>query len=359
VQAPVAQLPDGDSAADASRGMLREMFLVAVLLHTMMLLTSVLGGRRLDALVGSEGVLCGVAVVGSLRLRRPMSARGLLWLVRLVIAACLFRWTTAWWGTDAVHLYTTIVSVGLYIPLLMITTAPLRKPWTFWGVPGVALAGIASAAILQPHLEGSVFADLRLAPSLFLAMLLGLRYIARWERHLRHIEAVEVRASALSEAARTDPLTGLLNRMGLEDVMAGVRAGGGTWAVLLVDVDHFKRVNDENGHRVGDLVLQEIAAELKRRVRSSDAVARWGGEEFLVLLRDIGSDAAMRVAEQIRAGIEERRNPEGHPPVTVSIGVALGEGDEDGEAVIHAADEALYAAKRAGRNQVQAAVHAG
>jgi len=338
--------------------MLREMFLVAVGLHTMMLTTSVLGGRTLDALVGSELVLCVLSVLGSLRLRRPMSRGGLLWLVRIVIGACLLRWTTAWWGTDAVHLYTTIVSVGLYVPLLMITTAPLRKPWTFWGVPGVALAGIASTAIVQPHLEGSVFADLRLAPSLFLAMLLGLRYIARWERHLRHIEAVEVRASALSEAARTDPLTGLLNRMGLEEVLASVRTGEGTWAVLLVDVDHFKRVNDENGHRVGDLVLQEVAAELKRRVRSSDAVARWGGEEFLVLLGDIGSDAAMRVAEQIRASIASRSPADGLPSVTVSIGVALGGPGDGGEAVIHRADEALYAAKRAGRDQVQEALRA-
>ncbi len=318
----------------------------------MMVVTSLARGELMTATVMTEAVLLCIAVVWSLLLRRPMSSSGMLWLVRVVLGACVIRWTLAWWGTDTHHLYTTIVSVGLYVPLLMITAAPLQKSWSFWVIPGLALAGTASAAISQPHLEGSVFADLRLAPCLLLAMLLGLRYIERWEHYLRQIEAVEVRANALSEAARTDPLTGLLNRMGLEDELARVRAGEGTWAVLLIDIDHFKRVNDEYGHRVGDLVLRQVAGVLQRRVRASDAVARWGGEEFLVLLKGIELDAAMRVAEQVRAGIATMKPQDGQPSVTVSVGVALGHSDDTSDAVIHEADEALYLAKRGGRDQV-------
>lgn len=166
---------------------------------------------------------------------------------------------------------------------------------------------------------------------------------------------------AMRSLALTDELTGLPNR---RDVLARLqqlleRRGGQTCAVLLADLDHFKRINDEHGHLVGDEVLRAVATRLTEAVREPVVVGRLGGEEFLVVLPDTELEAARQVAERIReqvATIDTRRWFEGLP-LTVSLGVAAA--DPAGDSVsnmLRRADGALYDAKRAGRNRVIALV---
>ena len=163
------------------------------------------------------------------------------------------------------------------------------------------------------------------------------------------------------ELAVTDPLTGLHNRRYMSGQLGALvrRAtlGGDPVAALLIDIDHFKRVNDTFGHDVGDEVLREFAVRLATNVRAIDLACRLGGEEFVVIMPDSGLEAAHKVAERLRlhiSGSPFRVQGADEPlSVTVSIGVAatLGEGDAP-EALIKRADAAVYDAKRAGRNQV-------
>lgn len=163
------------------------------------------------------------------------------------------------------------------------------------------------------------------------------------------------------ESALRDPLTRLYNKRYFDDRLdAELRFAhrhGTSLALLLIDVDHFKRVNDERGHLAGDAVLAEIAQTLSAAVRNEDVVARYGGEELVVLSRAIGDEGAHNLAERLRRTIEALRvKVEDEPAVrvTISIGVAVYPTIEAGTTtqLTAAADRALYQAKDGGRNQV-------
>lgn len=162
--------------------------------------------------------------------------------------------------------------------------------------------------------------------------------------------------AATRTAATIDTLTGLPNRRGvarfLEDAMAYVREGG-RYAVLLLDVDHFKSINDLLGHQTGDRALAQIGRSIAENIRGVDVAGRFGGEEFLVLLRDASRDRAMQVAERLRAAIEASglEYADGKA-VTISIGVAYARPADSSDDVVERADRALYRAKNAGRNRV-------
>lgn len=159
----------------------------------------------------------------------------------------------------------------------------------------------------------------------------------------------------LREQATQDGLTGLLNRrageLQLESAYFAARELSKPFCVMLVDVDHFKAINDTHGHLVGDAVLQRLARVLRTSVRGTDHVARWGGEEFLLILPGCELAAALELAERIRARVHGTGFDE-VGVVTSSVGVAQIRLDETLAGLIDRADKALYAAKRAGRNQV-------
>ena len=188
----------------------------------------------------------------------------------------------------------------------------------------------------------------------YLLLLVALPPVILLQRSLMHQQ--------LAAAARTDAKTGLLNaaawqRQADAEVARAQRAGI-PLALLLVDVDHFKRVNDSHGHLIGDEVLRALAAELRQQVRESDVVGRFGGEEFTVLLPRTDDAGACRIAERLRASAARLSVPLAGPAapvgVTVSIGVAvLGPHGRDLFELLAAADAALYRAKDAGRNQVR------
>ncbi|MGP0224898.1 GGDEF domain-containing response regulator [Paenarthrobacter sp. NCHU4564] len=165
--------------------------------------------------------------------------------------------------------------------------------------------------------------------------------------------------SALTEQARTDPLTKLHNRLKLTEDLAGLHtsAGPGDYCLAMVDVDNFKSYNDLYGHQAGDAALATIASTLAAEVQASDAVYRFGGEEFLLVLRDQTSSGAEVVLERVRSAvhalqIEHSGDPDG--VLTISAGVAAyTERHRAGtEQLLKEADLALYAAKASGRNRV-------
>jgi diguanylate cyclase (GGDEF)-like protein len=153
---------------------------------------------------------------------------------------------------------------------------------------------------------------------------------------------------------RRDPLTGLVNRRGFDEAMhqAWLRsAEGEACALLMIDIDHFKQVNDSIGHRQADEALCQVAAVLRENVRPSDTVARWGGEEFAILLPGTTQPLAATIAERLRQQIS--RLPAG---LTVSIGIAAyPDHAASPEALLDAADAALYRAKHRGRDRCEMA----
>jgi diguanylate cyclase (GGDEF)-like protein len=128
---------------------------------------------------------------------------------------------------------------------------------------------------------------------------------------------------------------------------------GGRYAVLLIDVDHFKSINDLLGHQTGDRALAQIGRTIAENIRGVDVAGRFGGEEFLVLLRDAARERALQVAERLRAAVETSGllYADGKP-VTISVGVAYARPLDGTSDIVERADRALYRAKHAGRNRV-------
>ncbi|NHQ82931.1 diguanylate cyclase [Chromobacterium vaccinii] len=165
------------------------------------------------------------------------------------------------------------------------------------------------------------------------------------------------KAAELALQARHDALTNLHNRMAaneqLQEEHLRYKRTGAPYAVLLLDVDHFKRVNDTFGHDAGDRVLRHIADTLRNSARATDFVARYGGEEFLLLLPETDAAGAAVLAEKIRAAVEQSQAPD-VGRITISIGLATSDAaDAQPEATVKRADLALYRAKAGGRNRVE------
>lgn len=167
------------------------------------------------------------------------------------------------------------------------------------------------------------------------------------------------RFSREEEASRTDPLTGLLNRRGLLEAGDGAvvrgRRSGRPLAIVLADLDHFKRVNDALGHAAGDVVLKAVAAAIRASLRGQDVAARWGGEEFILLLPDTDRPGAQQVAETVRRVVAALpiAHQGGRVDVTLSAGTAEHCSGANLEETIARADAALFHAKQEGRNRVE------
>jgi len=164
---------------------------------------------------------------------------------------------------------------------------------------------------------------------------------------------VASRSRELESQANTDPLTGLGNLRALQRQLANLldvrKRYEHPFAVLLMDIDGLKRINDSHGHQAGDRVLMQVGMSLRRSIRSVDTAARIGGDEFCVLLPEQDLKSAAKLAARLATAIEEEVAAPGEPPVTVSIGVAASpEHGDEAEALIDTADRAMYRAKAAG-----------
>jgi two-component system cell cycle response regulator len=244
-------------------------------------------------------------------------------------------------GLDGEHPGSSLVRDVAGDPELLGTAVILHAPRAdVDDVVGALRAGAADVWA-APHVAPELIARVRLA-----------------YRSRQLLDLAMRRFTDLEDLAYRDELTELRNRRGtlrqLEVLVSRARRHGQQLAILLIDADRFKKVNDTHGHAVGDVVLRELARRLGERLRREDLIGRWGGEEFLVALPETTRDGAAAVAESLRAGAgDEPFVVEGGVSLsmTISVGVAAWNDDVVGD-VVDRADRALYAAKAAGRDRV-------
>jgi diguanylate cyclase (GGDEF)-like protein len=248
---------------------------------------------------------------------------------------------------------------------------------------GISLAVLVSRRIARPIIQIAQEADRigRAAGPTMLARRSGSAEVVQLSSALRSLlrrigvaeertKEAELRASEnamhlqedllkLQKLADTDFLTGLMNRRSFlsaaEDALQFSRRYKRQMATLMIDIDHFKKINDTHGHAAGDEAIKQIAGIIGRAIRTTDKAARFGGEEFVVLLREIDQQTALMLAERIRTTIEATtiQSEAGAISATVSIGFALLDAnDRDVQDMIERADQGLYVAKKTGRNRV-------
>lgn len=174
-------------------------------------------------------------------------------------------------------------------------------------------------------------------------------------RHTDELEdRVRERTQQLETLTRIDPLTNLLNRRGLTDIintgLDRARRSNTSLGILWIDLDHFKALNDSQGHAVGDQALIEIADVLRENLRTYDQAARWGGDEFLIVMADCDASTLRQLGERIRIAVEEDMR-ENSWPITVSIGGYLTQPADSIDSLLNQADQAMYRAKQGGRNR--------
>ena len=197
----------------------------------------------------------------------------------------------------------------------------------------------------------------------------GMGYAERYQKQIHQLDrllrisdryhrVMQDMHEELRRQSMHDELTGLFNRrhmLGrLEEEAAKQHRHGTAFAVAICDVDHFKQINDTWGHDVGDIVLRQLAGRLAEPLRQYDICARWGGEEFLILLPMTDADGAVAVMEKLRRHVHDGRyGTDTHDfPVSLSVGVGVYDADKGANELLRQADAALYRAKRQGRNRV-------
>ena len=184
-------------------------------------------------------------------------------------------------------------------------------------------------------------------PILIACLILCEILLSQWRR----------REALIKNLSQTDPLTNLYNRRFFNEKLNLIQQMQINYTIILMDVDHFKEINDAHGHLFGDQALQKVATLLSSHVRHSDIVARYGGEEFIIAMPETSLDIAYEIAERCRFAIENQILDESQKyldiRLTASFGVASSTHDTDISKIIHLADQALYFAKQHGRNQVQ------
>jgi diguanylate cyclase (GGDEF)-like protein len=279
---------------------------------------------------------------------RPQRFRLVAWVYEGV---CLLEYTSAllFVPEDELRLLWFLVN----IPGVFLLLGP-RSGWAITGLSLLLLLGLNPA--LQHPYSGNAQATLVLA-----VLYLGVMFHVFGDRSVSYFSRMRRYNLKLLKIASHDALTGVLNARAYQAqcqlaIEAGATAGRG-YSVLFVDLDHFKRVNDQHGHATGDRVLQAAAQALQKGVRHSDIVGRIGGEEFGVLLPHTDLDQALRVAEHLRHSIEQLQWPIGVDgqglKITASMGVANSpDGQISLQSLQQRADSAMYQAKAAGRNRV-------
>jgi diguanylate cyclase (GGDEF)-like protein len=276
-----------------------------------------------------------------------------LGIVLAIMAGVAYAWRSGnTRGASIFVMSTSLVGCGSIATLLGV-------PGLFWMYPtllasfllvGHRIAGIATVIALGfLALHGGAFASplqaLMFLTSASIVVLFALLFALRTEAQRRRLE----------QMATCDPLTGAFNRRTLEGeldrAIAWSRRHGSPLGVAVLDLDHFKRINDARGHDVGDRVLIDFVAMVQAHGRAEDRLFRVGGEEFLLLLPGISQDALGAVAEALRRTVAEGLT-DGVGPVTVSIGAAALAAGETRRTWVARADAALYRAKAAGRDRV-------
>lgn len=253
------------------------------------------------------------------------------------------------------------VSLGLLAPLIFGCFQLQQKQLLRLALFAIAGYGLMlfcvelSSGLVRPVVELTHWAGLSLMLGAFVAICGEITRMRDRQHHL---------SQQLQESADRDPLTGVYNRRWLArhwpPVLLLAQRHGRPYCTCMLDIDHFKQVNDEQGHLVGDAALQWVTLQIGRHLRASDALVRAGGEEFLLLLPETDLHGAHQLAERICKHLSDHPfAPPYNPPlsITVSIGVAQMRAGDTTDALMSRADNAMYAAKQQGRNRVVLAGH--
>lgn len=257
-----------------------------------------------------------------------------------------------------------VAQVGELVISLLVMTISYLLAFLFFEM---AVAVVASVVVLGVAAALTVARVVAIGPSVTLpdsgmpllkaftiqAVTIALLYVLAGTK--AHLADLRVRGAQLAVAARTDALTGVANRRELCRVIEAhlAAADGHPLTVVLLDIDHFKAVNDVHGHDVGDQVLRHVCRILEEEVRGADTLGRWGGEEFLIVSPEADLTAGEQLAERCRQRLRATPVPD-LGVVTASFGVAELRPGDDLDALLRRADEALYRAKREGRDRVSA-----
>ncbi len=353
----LGEVPTAGAAGPLDRrdGLRRRIY-VTLLTVGIPSLLGVWAGRRLeDPLVAWSYPLLALSQLGVLvgLVRRRMAVRTaeqvvLLGLVVVFLAEIARQvWTAE--ETVAVHV-SSLLSLNLMTMLAYVAHETRQALRVSLGIVG-AYVGIIAVRLLPEVLAGGGGQDAAEYVSIAMFMLtsVGLLHVLAQTKE----QAAEARSSAaaLQALANTDVLTGIANRRRLHDALEEALAQPGPVSVVLVDVDRFKRINDTHGHSMGDEVLHQVAVTIEAVAGPHGLVGRWGGEEFLVLIRDGDHEGARAVAEACRGAVADLDLPL-VGTVTCSLGVAVSAPGDTAWTLLRRADEALYGAKHAGRDRV-------
>jgi diguanylate cyclase (GGDEF)-like protein len=297
-----------------------------------------------------------------------------LWVYRAYLVVCIGHYAVLRNRprrlTAVAISYLCIFLVQQTATLLLNTPDELRIIWLLLNLPGVYLVlgaragalvmmiSMALIAAVNPHLNPPY--SLNALATCFIGMLyLSAFFQAFLNKSISFHHAMSEANRKLELLAFVDPLTGVMNTRGYySETARRIRCemrGKAEFAVLFVDLDYFKKINDTFGHEAGDQVLREVATCIQRSTRSTDVIGRVGGEEFSILLPLCGAQGALQVAEQIRGAIEALMPLVNGTPlrITASIGVACSEANcQTLSALQRRADQAMYRAKQQGRNRV-------
>lgn len=316
---------------------------------------------ELSLVLGNPLMVVGVGFLidGSHRLAGK-SARPLWWLLPALCLVC----TSYWWGVKSPSLATRVMVFSPIVIWLMACLLAALWPLRRRGI-GVGLAFVGIAALLlsvmmlvravwawQGHIQ-PIYA-LGTPFNMFVYLVGAMSFVAI-QTGLLLVHQLLLIADLRSEAER-DPLTGLLNRHALASRLPITLQG---WALVAVDIDHFKQINDTHGHAAGDRVLAFLGQVLLRHLREGDMAVRMGGEEFAVLLQGMHKADAYAVAERLRTDLQRLAPHRTGVSVTASLGLALATSGTDFAELWRQADAALYAAKSGGRNRVECAAAPG
>lgn len=320
-------------------------------------LASIVGANTLIAL--------GISLLlhGCLRFtNRPVRLWRMYWPIGLI--AVLFAYFTYVFNS----VESRIIIISLFVSLRsfqatnsLLVQAPERS-WASYRFTGITFVVLGTTFLLrgliiwlfQPRIN--VFAPSSLQTTYFLITCLTIVLLTSGFGTM----VMQRLVAELRQSATTDFLTGTLNRRAalqrLQAEVARYRRTGIPFSILLLDIDHFKAINDLHGHQAGDVVLVQLARILANQLRSDDMLCRWGGEEFLIMLSAQNANTAQQAAERLRQRVmQEVYHVNAHiVRCTASIGVtAIGHRKQELDAVIAGADQALYQAKQAGRNRVE------
>jgi diguanylate cyclase (GGDEF)-like protein len=309
----------------------------------------------------SIGMACIMGCLAVILRMRPASVELVIWIS---FATALFALALPAWiypvralETPGARLVDSMPPITAALLPLILTMIVFMRPRHAFRAALVAWAIVASPILwyLFTHpAEMSSPRGMDMVMTLGPVMLLLVIYIPFHHNLERRFATMRVERAKLQALAERDGLTGLYNRRASEQLLANlVTAPDTSDGLILFDIDHFKQVNDGHGHPAGDEVLRQVARRCEAMLRRDDVLARWGGEEFLLLARRAGGEGSNRVAEGLRTAIAaEAIEPVG--TVTASFGVALFREGDTLITWVKRADQALYEAKKDGRNRVVA-----